>query len=125
MTAETVPNPSDADQSADGLPIGQGMYLSELRVRNFRSCYDTVVPLREDVTVLVGENNSGKSNAVDALRLAITPMGGRRTRYFEPSDVSFGRESEGVGIALRFDGLTEIQRGQYLTALEVSNMTAE
>jgi putative ATP-dependent endonuclease of OLD family len=124
MTAETVPNPSDADQSADGLPIGQGMYLSELRVRNFRSCYDTVVPLREDVTVLVGENNSGKSNAVDALRLAITPMGGRRTRYFEPSDVSFGRESEGVGIALRFDGLTEIQRGQYLTALDVSNMTA-
>lgn len=124
MTAEPAPNPNDANQSADEPPVGQGMYLSELRLENFRSCYDTVVPLREDVTVLVGENNSGKSNVVDALRLAISPMGGRRTRHFEPGDVSFGRESDGVGIALRFEGLTEIQRGQYLTALDVSNMTA-
>jgi putative ATP-dependent endonuclease of OLD family len=100
------------------------MYLSELRLGNFRSCYETVVPLREDVTVLVGENNSGKSNVVDALRLATSPMGGRRTRYFEAGDLSFGREAEAVSIAMRFDGLTEIQRGQYLTALDVSNMTA-
>src|SRR5262245_26381925 len=98
-------------------PVGRGMYLAELRLANFRSCYETVVPLREDVTVLVGENNSGKSNVVDALRLAISPMGGRRTRYFEPGDLSFGREAESVSITMRFEGLTEVQRGQYLTAL--------
>lgn len=99
------------------------MYLAELHIENFRSCYETVVRLREDVTVLVGENNSGKSNVVDALRLAISPAGGRRTRYFEPGDLSFGREADAVGITMRFDGLTEVQRGQYLTALDVSNMT--
>lgn len=109
----------------DGVPAaGRGMYLSELRLENFRSCYETVVPLREDVTVLVGENNSGKSNVVDALRLATSPMSGRRTRYFELGDLSFGREAEAISIAMRFDGLTEIQRGQYLTALDVLNMTA-
>ncbi len=100
------------------------MYLSELRLENFRSCYETVVPLREDVTVLVGENNSGKSNVVDALRLATSPMGGRRIRYFDPGDLSFGREDDAASISLRFEGLTEIQRGQYLTALDVSSMAA-
>lgn len=120
MTAENASTPNDVNEQ----PVGQGMFLSELRIENFRSCYDTVVSLREDVTVLVGENNSGKSNVVDALRLAISPMGGRRTRYFEPGDVSFGHEIDGIGITLRFDGLTEIQRGQYLTALDVSSMTA-
>jgi len=124
MTGEPAPHPDDANQSADSLPVGRGMYLSELRLKNFRSCYDTVVPLREDVTVLVGENNSGKSNVVDALRLAISPMGGRRTRYFDPGDLSFGRDGAAIEIALRFEGLTEIQRGQYLTALDVSSMTA-
>lgn len=53
-------------------PAGRGMYLRELSVKNFRSCYDTVVRFREDLTVLVGENNSGKSNVVDALRLALS-----------------------------------------------------
>lgn len=100
------------------------MYLAEVHLENFRSCYETVVPLHEDVTVLVGENNAGKSNVVDALRLAISPMGGRRSRYFEPGDLSFGRETDEVSITMRFDGLTEVQRGQYLTALDVSDMTA-
>lgn len=105
-------------------PVGRGMYLAEVHLENFRSCYETVVPLHEDVTVLVGENNAGKSNVVDALRLAISPMGGRRSRYFEPGDLSFGRETDEVSITMRFDGLTEVQRGQYLTALDVSDMTA-
>lgn len=100
------------------------MYLAELRLENFRSCYETVVPLQEDVTVLVGENNSGKSNVIDALRLATSPTGGRRTRYFESGDLSFGREADSVSITMRFGGLTEVQRGQYLTALDVSDMAA-
>ncbi|MCB1258451.1 MAG: AAA family ATPase [Microthrixaceae bacterium] len=105
-------------------PVGRGMHLAELRVENFRSCYETVVRFREDVTVIVGENNSGKSNVVDALRLALNPLGGRRTRYFEPGDVSFGREHEGTTLTTRFAGLTTIQRGQFLTALDLENMTA-
>ena len=36
-----------------------GMYLSALRLVNFRSCYDTTVELRPTLTLLVGENNSG------------------------------------------------------------------
>jgi putative ATP-dependent endonuclease of the OLD family len=70
-----------AQPTGDASP--QGMYLSVLRLANFRSCYDTTVELRPTLTLLVGENNSGKSNVVEALRLATTPLNLRRTRYFE------------------------------------------
>jgi putative ATP-dependent endonuclease of the OLD family len=105
-------------------PVGNGMYLAELTLTNFRSCYETTVVFRPDVTVLVGENNSGKSNLVDALRLALAPLGPRRTRYFETTDVSFGREAGIVRVAAKFKGLTSIQRAQYVTALDLGNMTA-
>lgn len=103
---------------------GDGMVLSSLAVRNFRSCYETTIPFRPDVTVLVGENNSGKSNVIDALRLVLAPLGARRTRYFEVTDLSFGREAETVEMIATFDSLTAIQRGHYTTALNVADMTA-
>lgn len=102
---------------------GAGMVLSELRIRNFRSCYETSVRLRSDLTVIVGENNSGKSNIIDALRLILTPHNRRRSRYFEISDLSFGRESEPIEIGATFDELTGIQRGQFATALALDDMT--
>lgn len=42
--------------------------LERLRLRNFRGFDDHVVPLRE-TTIIVGENNAGKSTIVEALRL--------------------------------------------------------
>jgi putative ATP-dependent endonuclease of OLD family len=57
------------------------MYLRTFRIKNFRSCVDVTLKLRPTMTLLVGENNSGKSNVVDALRLATAPLSGRPTRY--------------------------------------------
>lgn len=42
--------------------------LERLRLRNFRGFDDHVVPLRE-TTIIVGQNNAGKSTIVEALRL--------------------------------------------------------
>src|SRR5690349_18695749 len=42
--------------------------LAQLRLQNFRCFDDHVVPIR-DCTVIVGNNNAGKSTLVDALRL--------------------------------------------------------
>lgn len=108
----------------DGAHEGRGMILDRIAVKNFRSLYNVTVPFRRGVTVLVGENNSGKSNVVDALRLNLTPYGARRTRYFEPGDLSFGREHEAAEIVATFDDLTEIQRGLFATALDLGDMTA-
>ena len=62
------------------------MHLDTLKIRRFRSCADVTVQFRKDMTVLVGENNGGKSNIVDAIRLLTLPLNGRRERYAEDED---------------------------------------
>jgi putative ATP-dependent endonuclease of the OLD family len=59
------------------------MRLSQLELRNFRSCYDTTVRFADDLTLLVGENDAGKSNIVDAIRLATPAVSGRPTIWYE------------------------------------------
>ena len=49
------------------------MHLGGLTISRFRSCDNVTVSLRPDLTVLVGENNGGKSNVVDAIRLHTFP----------------------------------------------------
>lgn len=51
-------------------------YLSTLRLKNFRCFQDTgPIPFRP-LTVLIGENNSGKSTLIDAILLAKQTVGG-------------------------------------------------
>jgi predicted ATP-dependent endonuclease of OLD family len=45
------------------------MLLDKLRLNNFRSFEDEQICFVKDLTILVGENNGGKSNTIDALRL--------------------------------------------------------
>lgn len=103
--------------------IDRGMYLRSLSIRGFRSCYDTTIDFRSVLTLIVGENNAGKSNVIDALRLATSPLSRRRTRYFEREDKSWGVEYPTVDLSLAFAGLTELQRGQYITALDLETET--
>jgi putative ATP-dependent endonuclease of OLD family len=117
-TAKTTPAAKAAAVSAD-TDDSSGMYLRSLKLSNFRSCYDTIVTFQSTLTLLVGENNGGKSNVIEALRLATAPLNMRRTRYFEADDRSHGREGEAVELDLEFDGLTEIQKSQYYTALDI------
>ena len=63
------------------------MHLDTLKIRRFRSCADLSVQFRKELTVLVGENNGGKSNIVDAVRLLTLPLNGRRERYAEDEAV--------------------------------------
>jgi putative ATP-dependent endonuclease of the OLD family len=64
------------------------LLLRKLELTNFRSVDAAEFVLRDDVTVLTGENNAGKSNILEALRLLTDPLDGRRTRVWEPEDVS-------------------------------------
>ena len=47
------------------------MRLSKVRVRNFRCIKDISVDL-EDTTVLIGENNSGKTAFLEAIRICLS-----------------------------------------------------
>ena len=52
------------------------MYLSKIRIRNFRNFEDFTASFAGGLNVIVGENNIGKSNLLDAIRLSLGNRGG-------------------------------------------------
>lgn len=58
-----------------------------MRAKGFEPLLDTDAALRPGVTVMVGENNAGKSNFIDVLRLLTDPLDDRRTRWWDAEDV--------------------------------------
>ena len=92
------------------------MYLERLTLSNFRSCRDTTILFQPELTLLVGENNSGKSNVIDAIRLMTSPATGRRTTYFALDDVSYGADSTLIEMHAELAQLTAYQQAQYTSA---------
>lgn len=66
------------------------MYIRRLVVRNYRNFESIDVSLSPGVTCIVGENNSGKSNLIDALRLAIDANLSSVKRQLQPEDLPQG-----------------------------------
>ncbi len=95
------------------------MKLKKLELRSFRSCSATAVHFEEDLTVLVGENGSGKSNIIDSIRLAINPTSGNRQYYFDGTrDLDRGMSyGSPIRITLRFEELTDIEKAIYIPQL--------
>lgn len=92
------------------------MFLKTITLRNFRSFDEGTVELQKDLTVFVGENNGGKSNAIDAIRLLTQPLGGRREIYCEPTDVRFQSEASGFDLEAVFSDLSLGQQGRLISA---------
>ncbi len=96
--------------------MAKDMHLSKLRLRDFRSFSNEEVPFARPMTVLVGENNGGKSNIIDALRLITVPLSGRRELYCETTDIRFGTEPQTMEIEAFFDNLSPPQQGRLISA---------
>lgn len=84
------------DLSAAGLMEGIG--IRYLRLRNFRSHEDTLIPLSANVTALIGGNDIGKSAVVQAFRaLAYNKFNASMIRHQQPELViEVGLEDEAV-----------------------------
>jgi putative ATP-dependent endonuclease of OLD family len=93
------------------------MHLDSLRLERFRSCPNVTIKLRSDLTVLVGENNGGKSNIIDALRLLTLPLNGRRERYPDDDDLRRGSAKKTFTLEGRFSGLSDTVKGLLITAV--------
>jgi putative ATP-dependent endonuclease of the OLD family len=95
------------------------MRLSELELRNYRSCYRTTVRLAEHLTLVVGENDAGKSNIIDALRVTIPTASGRTTIWFDADrDLSHDIEPKTpIEIQRTFTDLTPAEDAFYMAAL--------
>ena len=95
------------------------MHLSSLALTNFRACRNTIVRFAPDLTVLVGENASGKSAVVDALRLVTFPVSGRQTAWFSANrDLSSPVErGESVQLTARYGDLSEGEKAVYMAEI--------
>lgn len=61
------------------------MLLTQIEIRNFRGIKELRLPL-DDLCVLIGENNSGKSTVLDAVRICLSRPFTQRATVFEEYD---------------------------------------
>lgn len=99
------------------------MYLKKLSSRNFRSFDKIDIPLCSDLTIFVGENNAGKSNAIDAMRLLTVPLSGRRELYCETTDIRFGSEIPEFELEAEFAELSPAESGTMLSAVTDNSLS--
>lgn len=122
-----MPEPTaTVEETSSGSEVAplHGMYLHQLHLRNFRSCRETTAKLQPALTLIVGENNSGKSNVIDAARLITSPLSGRRSRYFDNDDLSYKASTNVIELVAEYADLTPIQRAHFLAATQLSTGTA-
>jgi putative ATP-dependent endonuclease of OLD family len=99
------------------------MYLKNIKLNSFRSFDQGEIELQKDLTVFVGENNGGKSNAIDAVRLLTTPLGGRREIYCESTDVRFQSATSYFELEGCFAELSTGQQGRFISAATDASLT--
>jgi len=92
------------------------MHLKTLTLTNFRSFTQENINLCRDISILVGENNGGKSNAIDAIRLLTSPLNGRRDLYCETTDIRFGSDGAQFEVSGQFEDLSPGQQGRFISA---------
>lgn len=66
----------------------ENMYLKKLIIKNFRIFDEMGIELifNEGVNAIIGENNSGKSSVIDALRIVYSTVTYRKDIFFSKSD---------------------------------------
>lgn len=66
------------------------MYISEVHIKNFRNFADCRIPLNKGLSVIIGENNIGKSNFLAALALLFSADASPRSRQLAVEDFWLG-----------------------------------
>ncbi len=89
------------------MDVKKKMKLREIIIKNFRCLVDVFVPIT-DTTILVGENNSGKTALLEALKAALPGSTAGRVTPFDEYDyhmvkaIDSPQTSEGIVIELWF-----------------------
>ena len=83
------------------------MRISALRATGYRNL-DGQVGLCDPVAILVGENNAGKSNVIDALRSVLEPEMGPRGRHWLRIE-DFTHDAQGTRVADQLDLEVELR----------------
>lgn len=81
------------------------MFLEKFRIQNFRGIHDLTLTFNKGLNIIIGENNSGKTRIIDALRLCLGYKDVDRTIYINENDFTVGlSETESIEFSLYFKG---------------------
>lgn len=69
------------------------MYLKKFIIKNFRGIENITLNFNKGLNVLIGENNSGKSAIIDALRVCLSYGNQRREIYLSQSDFHINKSA--------------------------------
>lgn len=104
------------------------MYLSNLRIENFRAFGSEAAGTSLDLTLsqglnlLVGENDAGKTAVVDAIRHLLWTTSQDFHRLTEDDfHVDGDRRAQDMKITARFEGLSLLQRAAFLEYLTIAD----
>lgn len=94
------------------------MYLSTVEIKNFRSIKKIEVDFQPGLNVVVGRNNTGKTNLLRAIRHALGPNASRGDALWLEHDDFYkasadDKKEHTIFITLTFAGLSESQRSQF------------
>ncbi|MDX9984846.1 ATP-dependent nuclease [Sphaerochaeta sp.] len=94
------------------------MYISEVSVRNFRGFgnVEQVIPFNPGLTVFVGENDSGKTTVIDAIRFVLGTTDASRD-WLVLEDFHDEDDSQDISIVVKFMRLTKNERAAFLEYL--------
>ncbi len=87
------------------------MKLKRMRIQNFRSLRDVTIPFQPDLTVLVGENDSGKSSVLDLLEWILGAPYLSPAKMSRPGDVDFTASQDGTAETIIVDLEFEVPKG--------------
>lgn len=80
------------------------MYIKEIKILNFRSFKKALIPFHEGVNVIIGHNNTGKSNLLRAMGLVLGYSNGHRLGtsdlFYETDVAELQRQSPRIQITL-------------------------
>ena len=101
------------------------MYIEKVEIENFRIFGEKAeIFFQKGLNMLIGENNSGKTAIIDAIRLVMSLGTYKRNLYMDESDFhvnEYGVRSSNAKISLYFNDLNEEQKAELLYLSYVIN----
>lgn len=96
------------------------MYLKEMNLWNFRKYEELKVNFKQGLNVLIGENDSGKTTIVDAIKLVLGTNSNDFIKVFEDD---FHKDEKKLKIELIFSGLSVDEGAKFIEWLTIKKVT--
>lgn len=89
--------------------MGDVLRLRELTIKNFRKIQNLLVTFPKGLCLIVGENNTGKTAVIDALRLMLVPSRDFDTLRINEDDFRAGTDYAPIEISATFCDATDVE----------------